>query len=83
MIDGSILIGDDSRQRDDTFTGVDPSTDAALGQSFSIATEEDVTAACALAGQAAASFGALDPESRAHFLEDCGEREYRGDRRSR
>ena len=69
MIDGSILIGADCRQRDDTFTGVDPTTDAPLGQSFSTATEEDVTAACALAGQAAGSFGALDPESRAHFLE--------------
>ncbi len=80
VIDGSILIGADGRQRDPRF----PAFDAASGQpgraTFSSASLTDVADACALADTAAASFAATTPEARAAFLETvAGEIERIGD----
>ncbi|HEX7858509.1 MAG TPA: aldehyde dehydrogenase (NADP(+)) [Sphingobium sp.] len=69
MIDGRILIGGEIRQRDENFAGIDPSTDTAFPQAFSCANADDVADACALAAEAAESFAALTPDSRAAFLE--------------
>lgn len=69
MIDGSILVGSESRQRQTTFPAMDPVTGEPLAHRFSAATTEDAADACALAAAAVESFAALEPEVRARFLE--------------
>ena len=69
MIDGSILIGREARQRAPKFTGFDATNGDAGPQYFSTAGNEDVADACLLAASAAESFATLSPEARASFLE--------------
>lgn len=73
MIDGSILIGATTRQREPRFRATDPGTGATLEQSFSEATADDVAEAAALAAEAAPLFSALTPDARARFLEAVAE----------
>ncbi|MCE7796329.1 aldehyde dehydrogenase (NADP(+)) [Sphingobium sufflavum] len=69
MIDGSILIGAEQRQRPAKFTGHNAATGAALPNSYSNADVQDVADACALAADAAPALAALSPNDRAAFLE--------------
>ncbi len=69
MIDGAMLVGSEARQAAARFQGYDPATGDALTPDFSSAGAEDVADACALAHDAAPSYGTTDPETRATFLE--------------
>ena len=73
MIDGSILIGGESRRNSQTFRATNPATGAAIGPDFCEASARDVADACALAADALPEFSALSPEARAAFLEACAE----------
>ena len=68
-IDGSILIGSRDVRGDTLFRATNPATGEALPQQFGEATAQHVAEACALAAQSAEVFGALDPESRARFID--------------
>jgi len=69
MIDGSILIGADTRRTETRFQATAPATNAQIDQTFSEADGEHVAAACALAAAAAPAFAALSPGDRAGFLD--------------
>jgi NADP-dependent aldehyde dehydrogenase len=69
MIDGSILIGAQTRQHDGGFHAVNPATGDQFGPKVSEATVEDVAEAAALAAAAYPVFAGLSPEARATFLE--------------
>jgi NADP-dependent aldehyde dehydrogenase len=69
LIDGSILIGGESRQREPRFQSFDAASGVARAQSFSSAGKEDLADACRLAANAAESFAMLSPETRAGFME--------------
>ena len=69
MIDGSIFIGGERRQRDPKFVGIDAASGQSRAQSFSSASAEDVSDACALAAAAAEPFATLPLDARAGFLE--------------
>ncbi|MFD1611488.1 aldehyde dehydrogenase (NADP(+)) [Sphingomonas tabacisoli] len=73
MIDGSILIGSETRRTNETFAGRDAASGATIGPAFCEAGAADVADACALAAAAAPAFAALSPEGRAAFLERAGE----------
>lgn len=73
MIDGSILIGARDVHRASGFPAINPATGEAMAQLFCEAESEDVTAACALAAQAAPGFAALTPNARADFIEAVAE----------
>ncbi len=73
MIDGSILIGRETRQAERRFPSFNPATNEPTGLDYSIADGDDVQAACALAAEAAPFFASLDLESRARFLEAAAE----------
>jgi NADP-dependent aldehyde dehydrogenase len=68
-MNGALLVGAEERQRDPKFRAVDPSTGATLPGFFSEASEVDVADACALAEDAFPTFAALEPDTRAGFLE--------------
>lgn len=72
-IDGSILIGARDVRRDNSFQAIDPATGEAMVQPFCEAEAEDVAAACALAVEAAESFAALAPGTRADFIDAVAE----------
>ena len=74
MIDGSVLVGGNTRQQEERFNGINPTTDLPLPQSYSQASPDDVEDACALAAAAMPSFAALTPDARAGFLEAVAER---------
>lgn len=69
MIDGSILIGGETRRSEESFRAYDPATGAVVGPAFGIASAQDVDDACALAADAAGLFGSLHPAVRAEFLD--------------
>lgn len=69
MIDGSILVGQAARRSEASFQAFNPATGEAVGPDFGIASAADVADACALAVDAAPSFGALSLDARATFLE--------------
>lgn len=69
MIDGSILIGQGTRKGETSFRAYNPATGAAVGPDFGIASAQDVADACALAADAAGTFGSLAPDVRAAFLD--------------
>lgn len=73
-MDGSFQIGGRAVTRVATFRAVNPATGSEIEPSFSIATDRDVDAACALAAAAFDHFRELAPERRAHFLEAIAER---------
>lgn len=73
MIDGAILIGSRTLQREARFSAIDPATGAALEPSFSSAGTDEVAAAAALAVAAFPAYAATDPANRAAFLEACGD----------
>ncbi|MDB5578396.1 MAG: NADP-dependent fatty aldehyde dehydrogenase, partial [Bradyrhizobium sp.] len=72
-IDGAVLLGASSLQRDDTFTAVSPATGEPIGPTFSQATPDDVDQACALASAASHSFAEMAPSARADFLDAIGD----------
>lgn len=73
-MDGSFQIGARDVTRGETFRGVDPSTGAEIEPAFSIATDDDVAEACALAAAAFDTFRETAPEARAVFLETVAEK---------
>jgi alpha-ketoglutaric semialdehyde dehydrogenase len=73
MIDGSILIGGESRRNAQTFSATNPATGEAIGPEVCEASAQDVADACALAAVALPAFAALSPEARAAFLDACAE----------
>ena len=73
MIDGSILIGAETRRTAPTHRAHNAATGEAIGPEVSEASGADVADACALAAGAALAFGALTPQDRAAFLERIGE----------
>ena len=73
MIDGSILIGGESRRNAQTFRATNPATGGAIGPEFCEASAHDVSDACALASAALPAFAALSPDTRAAFLDACAE----------
>ncbi len=73
-MDGTFLVGARAVSREETFHAVDPSAGTEIGPAFSIATTDDVDAACRLAADAFDGFRELDPDTRAHFLETVAER---------
>jgi NADP-dependent aldehyde dehydrogenase len=64
MIDGSILIGAQTRQHDGGFHAVNPATGDQFGPKVSEATVEDVAEAAALAAAAYPVFAGLAPSAR-------------------
>ncbi len=73
MIDGSILIGAETRQADARFTSVNPATGETLTPDFSSADATAVDDACALAAAAFPAYSAGSPEARAALLEGIAE----------
>lgn len=73
-MDGSFFVGGSSVTRPERFRGVEAATGGEIGPDFSMATLEDVAAACALAAAALDEFREIAPESRARFLETVAER---------
>lgn len=69
MIDGSILVGGETRRSEESFRAYNPATGAVVGPAFGIASAQDVDDACALAADAAGFFGSLHPAARADFLD--------------
>lgn len=70
MDDGSFLIGARAVSSDDSFTGHDPTTGAAIAPDFAISSLDDVAEACRLADTAFDAYRETDPEARARFLEE-------------
>ena len=69
MIDGSILIGAQTRKHEGGFQAINPATGETFGPLVSEATVEDVAEAAKLAAAALPAFAGLSPEARATFLE--------------
>lgn len=72
-INGAVLIGATERQREPKFRSYNPATGAAFGPEVSEASAEDVCEACVLAQNAAPVFAALEPVSRAAFIDDVAQ----------
>jgi NADP-dependent aldehyde dehydrogenase len=68
-INGAILMGASERPGAASFQAVEAATGAPMPQLYAEALADDVDAACALAEEAAAGFGALPPPERAAFLD--------------
>jgi NADP-dependent aldehyde dehydrogenase len=73
-MEGTFLLGASAIDRAATFRAIDPSTGEVIEPAFSIATSDDVTAACALADEAFDTFRETTPEARARFLEELAGR---------
>jgi NADP-dependent aldehyde dehydrogenase len=72
---GEMLIGATAKRGEDqSFTGYDAASGAALEPSYGSATEADVDRACALAEAAFDPYRATSPEIRARFLELVAEK---------
>ncbi|GGG51656.1 2,5-dioxovalerate dehydrogenase [Kocuria dechangensis] len=69
----SIIAGHEVAGSAGTTRGIDPATNAELEPSYSLIDEAQLAGATAAAEDAAASFGALDPETHAGFLERIAE----------
>jgi len=69
-----LLIGRQEIERAETFRAMSPAAGEAIEPPFSIASPEDVTAACALADTAFDSFRETSPGERARFLEARADR---------
>jgi NADP-dependent aldehyde dehydrogenase len=70
QIQGDMIIGRRAvRGSAGAIRAFDPARHAALEPGFGIATEDDIGAACTLAGQAFDAYRATSPEQRARFLE--------------
>ena len=73
-MDGSFLIGRRAVTRTETFRAIDPSSGAELDPSFSVATADDVAAACSIAADAFDTFRESTANDRARFLETVADR---------
>jgi len=69
-----LIIGRQAVERPDTFRAVAAATGEAIEPPFSIATDDDVAQACALADAAFDTFRETAPEDRARFLEAVADR---------
>ncbi|MEO6718070.1 MAG: aldehyde dehydrogenase (NADP(+)) [Novosphingobium sp.] len=72
-IQGAVLIGSKTLRREPAFHPVNPATGEELLQGFPEATADDVAEACALASAAAETFGTMEPQARAGFLDAVAE----------
>lgn len=72
-INGAVLVGAAERWREPGFRGFDPAAGRELSPQISEASAEDVVDACRLAAEAAEPFAALQPETRATFLETAAQ----------
>jgi NADP-dependent aldehyde dehydrogenase len=72
-INGAVLVGAAERQREPKFRGYNPASGEAFGPEISEAGDQDVRDASQLAAAAAAPFAALEPESRAAFIDAVAE----------
>lgn len=68
-IDGAILVGGEDRRGGSEFHPYNPATGESFGPAVAEASAQDVADACALAAEAAETFAALSPASRAAFIE--------------
>ena len=73
MIDGSMLVGAETRQAKARFTGVNPATGERMPPDFSSAGTDAVADACALAAAAFPALSATSPDDRAALLEGVAE----------
>lgn len=72
-IDGSVLVGAERRIADAKFRSIDPASGETFGPGYSEAGAQDIEDACALAQDAAETFGGLAPDVRARFIEAVAE----------